>query len=72
MGLKYTTVEHVVALYDSVTDWAFGPIFYSEDAATRFLDWAEAQGVKDGDVRQLSNEELDDLWGRYVAQGGTA
>jgi hypothetical protein len=69
MALRFVVGE-VVALYDSVTDWAFGPIFHSEEAADRFLNWAEEQGVSDGDVRQLTNPQLVELWDRYTAQGG--
>src|SRR5277367_1840408 len=45
MALSFVNDGKHVALYDTVTDWAFGPVFGSETAAKRFLDWAEDQGV---------------------------
>lgn len=66
MGLRFSSTEHKVTLFDSVTDWAFGPVFNTEEAAERFLKWAEDQGVKDGDVRALRNPELFKLWERYA------
>lgn len=65
MGLRFTTRESKVALFDSVTDWAFGPVFNTEDAAERFLLWAENHGVPDGDVRSLTNSRLYALWESY-------
>jgi hypothetical protein len=38
MGVRVTDEEHV-ALYDSVTDTAFGPIFDNTNDADDFLDW---------------------------------
>ena len=65
MGLRFTGAECKVALFDSVSDWAFGPIFNTQDAAQAFLDWAENHGVPDGDVRALTNERLAALWDSY-------
>lgn len=42
-------------LYDSVTMWAFGPIFYEDDDVEDFLEWA-------GETRTLTDRELD---GKY-------
>jgi len=66
MALSFVNDGKHVALYDTVTDWAFGPVFGSEEAAKRFLDWAESQGVKDGDVRALNNVNLSKLWDLYT------
>ena len=68
MGLRFISQGHTVAMYDSVTDWAFGPVFSTEEAAQKFLEWAEGEGVKDGDVRQLTNTDLSDLWERYCEE----
>ena len=65
MGLRFISDGEHTALYDSVTDWAFGPVFTTEDAALAFLNWAENHGVPDGDVRCLSNERLAALWDSY-------
>ena len=73
MGLRFITdpVEHMTALYDSVTVWAFGPVFQGADSeaqAEAFCDWAETQGVKDGDVRAVPNNDLYEMYGRYCAE----
>lgn len=68
MGLRFTTDENVVALFDSVSGWAFGPTFDSTQSAELFLDWTETQGVPDGDVRSIPIEKLDELWRRYCAE----
>ena len=65
-----TDDEGTTALYDTVSDWAFGPVFTQREHAEAFLDWTETQGVQDGDVRQLSNEDLYELSGRYFGLGG--
>lgn len=61
MGCRilYDAKEDMAALYDSVTDTAFGPVFYQgedyTDAATRaekFLEWLP------GDARQYMASEL--------------
>jgi hypothetical protein len=65
-----TNDEGTTALYDTVSEWAFGPVFTSRENADAFLDWAEIQGVKDGDVRRLPYEELSELSDRYFELGG--
>lgn len=66
MGLRYSSLEDKTCLYDSVTEWAFGPVFNTGDAADRFLDWAQdVADVKDGDVRALTTPEMVELWDRY-------
>lgn len=47
MGLRLTTAERVVAMFDSVTGWAFGPTFDTEEKAQEFLDWCERHGFSD-------------------------
>ena len=66
MGLRLSTDEDKVCLFDSVTDWAFGPVFNTETAADRFLEWASEQGTPD--VRALLNVDLSALWDRYCAE----
>lgn len=68
MGLRYITSDDKTALYDSVTEWAFGPVFNTEHAADQFLDWLQAQGVRDGDARSLSTPDLVTLWESYCAE----
>lgn len=59
MGVRITDGDHV-AIYDSVTGTAFGPVFGSEDEAQGFLD-----GL-DMDARDYSPDELSVQHGRYV------
>jgi hypothetical protein len=68
MGLRLTATEGKCALYDSVTDWAFGPVFDSPGEAEAFLRWTEAQGIEGGDVRSLSMRELEALSDRYFRE----
>jgi hypothetical protein len=44
MGTRITAHEGVVALYDSTSGTAFGPVFDTPDDADDFLDW-----LKDGE-----------------------
>lgn len=52
MGTHLTDDEHV-ALFDSVTGWAFGTTFGSREMAEDFLDW-----IDDVDPRGLSLNDL--------------
>ena len=45
MGVRITDSE-TVALYDSTTATAFGPLFSSEDEAQEFLDWLKEKAEK--------------------------
>ena len=47
-----------VAMYDSVTDTAFGPVFEDEGSAGEFLDWCLEWH---DDPRKFSPDELDDF-----------
>lgn len=54
MGVRVTDREHV-ALYDSVSGIAFGPVFNSSFDACDFLDWVEENvGL---DVRVFAPDE---------------
>ena len=57
MGVRITTSEKVSALFDSVSGWAFGPTFETEDEAESFLNFT-ASG--------------DDLRAPEVAEGPTS
>lgn len=56
--------SHVAVLYDSVTGWAFGPVFHSSSQMDRFLLFVE-QETGDADCRRFSNAELESLWGKF-------
>ena len=49
------------AMYDSVTGWAFGPVFESEGDAIEFL------GFLDVDARSLAAPVLEERYDRWVA-----
>jgi len=48
------------ALYDSVTDIAFGPIFYNVDGdADEFLEWYnERYSTRADDLRRIGNDAI--------------
>jgi hypothetical protein len=67
-----SSIEHAV-LFDSVTGWAFGPLFRegdngeaAEDRAQAFLDWLDVEGH--GDARGIDGRELEELYGRWLKQ----
>lgn len=64
MGCRILNAEGGKAvLYCSTTDWAFGPLFDSEDHAMDFLEWLE-KTCGDGDARKLTDKQLS---ANYVA-----
>ena len=65
MGVHITGDTHV-ALYDSVTDTAFGPIFPSAEAAENFLHWSYDRP----DPRTLTAGELQNLYAKWVDSQG--
>ena len=46
MGVRFTDSE-AVAMYDSVTGQAFGPVFADEDEAEDFLTWLGTKEMMD-------------------------
>lgn len=63
MGVRTTSSENVVALHDSVTGWAFGPVFHSEEEADDFLIYASTGP----DLRILTDDELMEIYKRWYA-----
>jgi len=51
-------------LYDSVTGFAFGPVFENQDEAQDFLDWWDVADNRDHrparDVRVIEDREMRD------------
>ena len=45
--------------YDTVTMWAFGPVFISEEKAEAFWEYLG------GDPRKFSSSELEDKWAAF-------
>ena len=64
MGLRLTSAEGVTAMFDSVTGWAFGPVFEHEEDAEAFMGWARTQ-CQIEDLRSLSSADLFRLWEEY-------
>jgi hypothetical protein len=56
MGIRILRSDDDMAcLYDSVTDWAFGPVFYNSNDAEGFLKW-----VPDvPDLRLLTDQQME-------------
>lgn len=62
-----TTDERNVALYDSTTGIAFGPVFEGRDEADAFMRWTRGNGWVD--IRQLTPERMGDLstaWATFL------
>ena len=62
MGVRITDLE-TVALYDSVTETAFGPTFERESEAQAFLDWLREGD--DIDARKIPEKSLINLLERF-------
>jgi len=58
MGVRilYDSEREHACLYDSVTEFAFGPLFEDEDEAEQFLRWLEAHDGRD--ARRLSDDDM--------------
>lgn len=65
MGVRITDLE-AVALYDSVTETAFGPIFPSEEAAQDFLDFTAGRA----DPRLWDQAEMNLLHRLWIEHNG--
>jgi hypothetical protein len=65
MSVRVTATEGKVALFDSVTNWAFGPVFDTEEDANNFLGWCERRGLED--VRLMSEQRLLWVYGQWHA-----
>jgi hypothetical protein len=64
MGVRTTEGESVVALFDSVSGFAFGPTFGDADEAEAFVRFAERE--TDGtDLRRMPDDELAALASRF-------
>lgn len=51
-------------LYDTVTDWTFGPIFENADVANEFLDYVRDRDL--GNPRRLTDQELKDVYHTWL------
>lgn len=67
MGIRITTGDEAV-LYDSVSGFAFGPVFSDEYVAEKFQNFADQALANDGtggDLRTVGDAVLEDLAGRF-------
>lgn len=65
MGVRNSTYEGVTCLFDSVSGYAFGPVFDTADEAEDFVIWAtDTCGV--GDLRILTWEQMHTLHDAFV------
>ena len=66
-GTKDGSEFEAACLYDSVTDWAFGPVMDSEEEAIEFLDFLQyPSGAKD--PRVYTDAELEDAYCQFRKQ----
>jgi hypothetical protein len=63
MSIRITSEEHKVALFDSTTGEAFGPVFDSEQEAEEFVDFVNERTGKD--PREIDKERLLTLKGVF-------
>lgn len=66
--------QDVAVLVDSVTEVVFGHVFHADwhedgavEAAESFLTWLRGQPEGPWDARLLSDAQLEDAFGRWVA-----
>jgi hypothetical protein len=67
MSVRITDGEHV-ALYDSVTGEAFGPVMDSEEHAERFLEHLRDTQPGASDPRKLPPDVLQRCYARWAAR----
>ena len=81
MGIRTTESDPKVALYDSVSGFAFGPTFDTSEEAENFLEWSRDRSP---DLRTLTDPEIsklhslwfdeyhrEDEWAKISLIGGT-
>ncbi len=62
MGVRNTGVEGRVAMFDSVTGFAFGPTFDSDDELDDYMTFVAS--IDQRDLRSISSSDLE----AYVVQ----
>lgn len=77
-GSDDNSTHTTAVLYCSTTDWAFGPLFSSDDEhdaferADMFLKWFSKNGnvgpLHYDDVRQLTDSELESAYSDWLRQ----
>lgn len=65
MGIRITSTESKTAIYDSVSGFAFGPVFDSDLEAEEFIEFAEKRLNKD--LRTATDRELEEVYSAFLA-----
>jgi hypothetical protein len=65
MSVRITSDEDKAALFDSVSGWAFGPVFDNSDEADDFLVFCESAELPD--VRTMTENDLADAHEKWAA-----
>ena len=68
MGVRTTASEEVVAIFGSVTGWAFGPTFATGEEAEDFLVWTAEQGLPD--LRSLRDGLIEQAYRQWLEARG--
>ena len=66
MGVRITGREGVSALYDSVSGFAFGIVFDSDEDVESFLEFSKREEPRD--LRILKDSELKSLYSKWFSQ----
>ena len=66
MGVRITGREGKTALYDSVSGFAFGIVFDSDEDAESFLEFSKREEPRD--LRILKDSELESLYSKWFSQ----
>jgi len=64
MGIRLTSEEGKTALYDSVSGFAFGPVFDTEVEAAEFADYAESRLNKA--LNKMLHREIDEVYATWL------
>jgi hypothetical protein len=72
MGIRFVIDEprRKVALFDSTSGFAFGPVLEDEDEAEAFVDFAEIYaaglGWEQHDPRAFTSRQLEDVYAAFL------
>ena len=68
MGLRLTSMEQKVALFDSTSGFAFGPVFDTELEAEAFVEFAEKRLNRD--LRTVTDREFEEVYAAFLIASG--
>lgn len=64
MGIRLSSVHNKVAIFDSVSGFAFGPVFDTDQEADDFVAFAERR--LDKDLRTATVREIEEVFGTFL------